>query len=403
MLFNFNFYSSLLLISFSQGIIFSVLLLIKGIQNDHQSNKWLSAFVLLCSLYIAPWMLGFAGWYDNQPYRDILFYIPFLHLFIIGPVIYFYVQSLLNPSFRFSRNHFYHFIPGIMYLIYSIIIWIIDKIILKKYYFYENQSDKDFAAWYQILGLLSMLSYFLVCLKHYKLYKKLVFQVTSYANHILFNWIRNFLFAFLAMLVLRLIFYILPYFINGADDYTGIWWHYLFFSIILYYIAILGYSNPVISTIGYKVASLEKRTVLLLNNSNNLDDNTIEVYFEAITDNIDENVQIWKEKVQELIEKEELYKLPTLTILDIANKLDTNVSLISKTINQGFLLNFNDFINKYRVDAVKKSFEAGNHEKTTLLGIAYDCGFNSKATFNRSFKKQTGVSPKEFIEKKGNL
>lgn len=44
-------------------------------------------------------------------------------------------------------------------------------------------------------------------------------------------------------------------------------------------------------------------------------------------------------------------------------------------------------------------FQKGEHKKSTLIGIAYDCGFNSKATFNRAFKKNTGKSPKEFIEK----
>ena len=99
MLFEFGFYSSLLLISFSQGIIYSVLLFVKAIQTGNKSNYWLSLFVFLCSLYIAPWMLGFAGWYDTQPYRDFLFYMPFQHLLFIGPIIFFYTQSLLNSSF----------------------------------------------------------------------------------------------------------------------------------------------------------------------------------------------------------------------------------------------------------------------------------------------------------------
>ena len=252
MLFQFNFYSSLLLISFSQGIVFSVLLLSKGIQNENNSLKWLSAFVFLCSLYIAPWMLGFAGWYDNQPYRDILFYVPFLHLFFIGPVIYFYIQSLLNPSFQFTKKEFLQLIPGIFYLFYSFIVWFTDKVLLKKYYFYEDGSDKDFALWYQILGLTAMFIYFFISLQYYLSYRKLIFQITSYANQIVFHWIRNFLYAFLAMLLLRIVFYIIPILTGGFKDYSGIWWHYLFFSIILYYIAIVGYSNPVVTKIGYK-------------------------------------------------------------------------------------------------------------------------------------------------------
>jgi AraC-like DNA-binding protein len=67
-------------------------------------------------------------------------------------------------------------------------------------------------------------------------------------------------------------------------------------------------------------------------------------------------------------------------------------------INQGFQLNFNDFINQYRIEAVKDKLKAGEQKTQTLLGIAYDCGFNSKATFNRAFKKVTGLSPKQWLE-----
>jgi hypothetical protein len=73
MLYDFNFFSSILLIFFCQGVIYTVLLLIKAIQNNNKSNYWLSLFMFLCSLYIAPWMVGFAGWYDNQPNRKVYF------------------------------------------------------------------------------------------------------------------------------------------------------------------------------------------------------------------------------------------------------------------------------------------------------------------------------------------
>jgi AraC-like DNA-binding protein len=69
-------------------------------------------------------------------------------------------------------------------------------------------------------------------------------------------------------------------------------------------------------------------------------------------------------------------------------------------INQGFRLNFNDLINQYRIEAVKQKLKAGEQKTQTLLGIAYDCGFNSKATFNRAFKKATGQSPKEWLEQR---
>jgi hypothetical protein len=115
MLFNFSFYSSLLLIFFVHGLVYAVLLLRKGIRNESQSEKWLSLFLLLCTFFIAPWMLGFAGWYDNQPYRDFLFYMPMQQLYFIGPIIFFYVQSLLNPSFKFGKKEWWQMLPGILY------------------------------------------------------------------------------------------------------------------------------------------------------------------------------------------------------------------------------------------------------------------------------------------------
>lgn len=399
MLFEFGFYSSLLLITFTQGIIYSVLLLQKAIKTENKSNYWLSFFIFLCSLFIAPWMLGFAGWYDNQPYRDILFYVPFQHLFFLGPIIFFYTQSLLNPSFKFSKNEALHLIPGFLYLIYIVSIWIYDKFILGDYYFYANGADKDFDQWYQNLGLVSMIIYFILSIRYYNVYKRLMFQVVSYADSIVFKWIKNYLIAFLIMLLLPILFDIIGYFYPEIKSYQGGWWFFLFFSIVMYYVAITGYSNPINSTIPFKTSLFDKNPILLLD-SNNADqiEMVIDIEHQTFDAVNSPEIELWKSKIESLIREEKLYQNPELTLTDLAKKLETNASVISRTINQGFQMNFNDCINNYRIEAVKNSFAAGDHKKSTLLGIAYDCGFNSKATFNRAFKKNTGKSPKEFIE-----
>ncbi|MEL6821553.1 MAG: AraC family transcriptional regulator, partial [Calditrichota bacterium] len=84
-------------------------------------------------------MLGHAGWYSTQPYRDIMFYIPFQQVLFLGPLIYFYTQSLLDTSFRFRKKDLLHFVPGILYLIYSLIVLVTDKVILGEYYFYADE------------------------------------------------------------------------------------------------------------------------------------------------------------------------------------------------------------------------------------------------------------------------
>lgn len=399
MLFSFGFYSSLLLISFTQGIIYSFLLLVKAFRTENKSNYWLSLFIFLCSLFIAPWMLGFAGWYDNQPYRDFLFYMPFQHLFFIGPLIYFYTQSLLNPSFRLTKKNFLHLAPGIVYVLYSLFIWIYDQLILRDYYFYEDGMDKDFEEWYQKLGLLSMIIYFIWSIRYYNIYKKLMFQVVSFADSILFKWIKNYLIAFLVMLILPILFDIIGYFYPDMKSYQGSWWFYLFFSIVMYYIAITGYSNPTNATIPFKVSLFDKNPILLINTTaSDVDESIIDIEHETFEVINSAETEHWKSKIETLIQEEKLYQNPELTLADLAKKLETNASVISKTINQGFQMNFNDCINNYRIEAVKKCFANGEHKKSTLLGIAFDCGFNSKATFNRAFKKNTGKTPKEFID-----
>ena len=106
----------------------------------------------------------------------------------------------------------------------------------------------------------------------------------------------------------------------------------------------------------------------------------------------------WKPKIEAFIKNEKAYEDPELSLTQVAKQLRTNPTIISKVINQGFQLNFNDFVNNYRIEAVKEKLKTGEQKTQTLLGIAYDCGFNSKATFNRAFKKATGKSPKEWIE-----
>ncbi len=407
MLFSFNKYSSLLLIFFVHGLVYAILLWRKSMLNETRSDKWLSFYLILCILYIAPWMIGFGGWYDEQPYRDILFYVPFQHLYFIGPVIFFYVQSLLNPSFRFGKKEWLHLIPGLLYLLFSSIMVVTDKLILKKYFFLANGMDPDFDTWYQLTGFASMVLYFILSIRYYSLYKKLIVQVISYADVVMFRWIKNFLLSFLLILIVRLGFNISELIIQ--QTYISSWWYFLAFAIIFYYIAITGYANSIETKIAFRPNQLGYRFALLLNYQppalqrqvTTEDAEVIEI--ESVANNQaipGEILSEWKAKLLNLMQVKNMYEDPELSLAQVAKQLQSNPSLISKMVNQGFGLNFNDFVNQFRIDAVKNLLEKGEHKKQTLLGIAFDCGFNSKATFNRAFKKFTGQSPKEWLDKK---
>jgi len=384
-LFGFGQKSSLLLIFFFNGIVFSFLLLKKGIQNNNNANKWLSFLLFLCAMYIAPYMLGYAGWYSRKVTREILYFIPFMQVLLIGPVIFFYTKSLLNSTFKISKKEYYHFIPALIYLVYSLIVFITDKLILDEFYFHADSRDKDMANWYQIAGIISMVYYLIASLKFYKNYKKLVFDKVSFADSILFEWIPNFLIAFLSIVVLRVLLFLLnPEWGNFGNQF----WHYIAFSIVVLYVSVNGYANAV------KMSFL-----------NDVNSESINVYQESDEDyktkqdntNLEE-IEFWKDKILHLVENEKVFKNPTLTLSDLSKLLNTNTKNISKSINSGFDMNFNDFINHYRIEAVKEKLHKEEHKTSTLLGIAFDCGFNSKATFNRAFKKSIDLSPKDYLK-----
>lgn len=377
--FNHNEKSSVLLIFFFNALVYWFLLLKNGISENKQDSKWLAAFVILGALYICPFMLGYAGWYSIKSYREFLFFVPFQQLFLIGPVFYFYLKSLLSQDFSLTKKEIIHFLPATFYLIYSLVVFVGDKLLLDEFYFYADGRDKDLDFWYQFSGLISMLFYLALSLKHYLEYRKASLQEVSFADEIAFKWIQHFTIAFGVILILRVLFFILN---PEWGEFGSKYWYYLCFSILLMYISITGYSSTL------KVATT-LRPNLLDSNQANQEKNTDE----------SEDLSIWKHKINALFESNDIFKNPNLTLTDLARNLDTNRNIISKVINQEFEMNFNDYVNEKRVESIIKRLENGEHVKTTLLGIAIDCGFNSKTTFNRAFKKYTGESPKQFISK----
>ncbi len=378
--------SSLLLLFFFHGIVFSFLVFRKGVRDKNTASKWLGLLLFLYSMYIVPYMLGYAGWYSRRPTREILFFIPFMQVLLIGPVIYFYIRSLLNIDFKLTKKDYIHFLPAMLYGIYSLVVFITDKIILDDFYFYADGRDKDLATWYQVAGLISMVGYLILSIRYYFYYKRLLFDKVSYAEILLFQWIRNFMVAFLGLLLLRILFFILN---PDWGEFGSQFWYYISFSIVFYYVALAGYGNSI-----KQIALASEK----LNVINVFDDKALSADDKTELNETEKDIDLWKDRLSDIMKTKHLYRNPRLTLFDVANELDTTTKTVSSVVNAGFNLNFNDFVNHHRVEAVKEKLSQGEQKNTTILGLALDCGFNSKSTFNRAFKKSTGLSPKDFIK-----
>jgi len=101
-------------------------------------------------------------------------------------------------------------------------------------------------------------------------------------------------------------------------------------------------------------------------------------------------------RLKEAVAVNRLYEDPELTVTTLAVKLKIQPHDLSRIINMGLEKNFNDFINELRVRDIARKMQDPANDQLTLLGIAYESGFNSKTTFNRVFKEMTGKTPVEY-------
>ncbi len=105
-----------------------------------------------------------------------------------------------------------------------------------------------------------------------------------------------------------------------------------------------------------------------------------------------------KARLLDLIETQEPFLNPDLSLRSLAKQLDIHPNQLSWLLNDGFGKNFNAFINHYRVLAFKRFALDPANENITVMALAYDSGFSSKTVFNTYFKTETGITPKEFLK-----
>jgi YesN/AraC family two-component response regulator len=110
--------------------------------------------------------------------------------------------------------------------------------------------------------------------------------------------------------------------------------------------------------------------------------------------------KILYDKLKEFMQQEKFYTEPELTLAALAEKLDIHPNYLSQVINEKVGKSFYDYINALRVEEFKRLLEIPDNGKFTMMSLAADCGFNSKSSFNKNFKKVTGQSPSEYLNRK---
>lgn len=109
-------------------------------------------------------------------------------------------------------------------------------------------------------------------------------------------------------------------------------------------------------------------------------------------------IEAYRGILLKLFEEDKLFTDPELSIRSLSSRMDLHPNKLSWLINESFETNFNSLINSFRVKEFQSKVKKGEHRQFSIIGLAYECGFNSKTVFNTYFKKQTGLTPKQFID-----
>ena len=114
-----------------------------------------------------------------------------------------------------------------------------------------------------------------------------------------------------------------------------------------------------------------------------------------------EECQHLTEKLEALMLRDKPYTNPDLKIADLATMLGRSAHTLSYLFNQHLNRNYYDYINDYRIEEFKRLINEDEYSKYTLGALAELCGFSSRASFFRYFKKATGITPNEYIRSIG--
>ncbi|MFK7806899.1 MAG: helix-turn-helix domain-containing protein [Saprospiraceae bacterium] len=336
------------------------------------------------------------SWYDTYRTTKVNYFLINLSL-ATGPLIYLYVKSITQGLSVLKRKDFLHFVPVAIFVIFKIGVLLYDAM---QPGFSETQNGVLMSGLIfdyvnpllMVVVFMQKVLYLAFSLQLYFNYKEKIQQFFSNTFQLELNWLRNFLFLYTFLFVYHLFQSVIDLAITNLS-YIQEWWYYLFSAVVILYVGIKGYftnidtlrdvqfntaSTPPISELPPKADTINQSTI-------------------AKQEILSEEILQQRKLLAAFMEEEKPYLNPELNLIQLAKELRMTRAQLSEIINIGYQKNFNDYINQFRVEAVKQSLREGNQERLSLLGIALECGFNSKATFNRVFKKFTGLSPTGYL------
>lgn len=369
----------IILLGAVQGFIISGLLLFSKIKR--LSGRLLGILIFLISLASLNIYLNNQPWFAHNSSLQIFHsLVPWVMVMPVGPLIYFYIKSFLEPDTRLSHKDKLHFYPVVLDIVPQILV--LSYFIARAFGPGRNAGPAivdfidNYNVYVDILRWLSVSYYILLSYTYLaNFYKKNSVEATGKMAS--YKWLMQFIRFFMAFQVIWLL-YLVPYIIPATRFklLDAVDWYpvYVPLAILIYVLGIEGYLQ-----LYHRIPSGNKEVKPAI-----LPESLVT---SAIAD------------LHNSMERDKLYLDQALNLGVLAKHTGIAPKTISTILNQHLHKSFNEFVNEYRVREIKSRLLEPQSKNLTIAGVAYECGFNSLPTFQRAFKSVVGLSPTEFITK----
>jgi AraC-like DNA-binding protein len=306
-------------------------------------------------------------------FSELNFAIPMLY----GPLLWYYTRTLLYPHKKLKLIDSVHILPFVIFLAFVLIQLIIGNT-------QEAINNNGYPITKLIVTPFYLFSVLFILHKHHKRLK----NNYSYKGEMYHFWLKWITIGAIILWLIACIGNVYQFLTPASKVLTGDFYLVSFLAVYLFILGFIGFNKTEIFQQHREPAESEEEdlqeTEAIIKKSN---DSKIQT---SDTEYKDLQLKMLEEKP---------YLDPKLTLTKLSKILDIPSYKLSAIINQKAESNFYDFVNRYRVEAVKTALAEGKLSEFSMLGIASDSGFNSKASFNRIFKNMTGLTPSQYVKK----
>jgi AraC-like DNA-binding protein len=298
--------------------------------------------------------------------------------FLAAPLLYLFIQSVVNNGFRMSPAHGLHLIPFVVYAFLTVARFQAHSPeTMRRIVEAGGPFSRPESLAFNLVFFAQWLAYGAACFILLRKYRASLKDYYSNMEPWSLSWLGSLLATVLLTRTLDAIEFGLWY--ATGDTRVVILYYaaqvlFLVFLTLLFFraINIVPSFQGVVESLPPKKAKYEKT---LLPDAQKLE---------------------YARKLASYMEAERPYLDPLLSLGDLAKKISVPGHYLSQVLNSHFGMNFFDFVNSYRIRESQKLLLETNSGRRTILDVLYEAGFNSKSVFNTAFKKHTRMTPSEY-------